>query len=234
MAYGTDENHLDRPITLENFDTIVPEDVFEEVTSISLKDFRLLRDGGEVLNEQTGQMEHFKGDLFDAAVFNESVIEFMRKKDQLSDYMKNDGDRDIFDYIPPQKNNQIFTPKWVVKKMVDELEEQDPGCFDDPNKTFIDLYMKSGLYPAEIVKRLFRSEKMKELYPNETERLQHIFAEQVFGLAPTEIIYKIATNFLLGFDYKGEIRKDNFRKVDSLELVKEGKLEEKLDKLFPE
>ena len=118
--------------------------------------------------------------------------------------------------------------------MVDELEEQDPGCFDDPNKTFIDLYMKSGLYPAEIVKRLFRSEKMKELYPNETERLQHIFAEQVFGLAPTEIIYKIATNFLLGFDYKGEIRKDNFRKVDSLELVKEGKLEEKLDKLFPE
>ena len=233
MAYGTDENHLDRPITLENFDTIVPEDVFEEVTSISLKDFRLLRDGGEVLNEQTGQMEHFKGDLFDAAVFNEPVIEFMRKKDQLSDYMKNDGDRDIFDYIPPQKNNQIFTPKWVVKKMVDELEEQDPGCFDDPNKTFIDLYMKSGLYPAEIVKRLFRSEKMKELYPNETERLQHIFAEQVFGLAPTEIIYKIATNFLLGFDYKGEIRKDNFRKVDSLELVKEGKLEEKLDKLFP-
>ncbi|MEY8544062.1 hypothetical protein [Dubosiella newyorkensis] len=116
--------------------------------------------------------------------------------------------------------------------MVDELEENDPGCFDDPNKTFIDLYMKSGLYPAEIVKRLFQSERMKEIFPDKDERLKHIFEKQVFGLAPTEIIYKIAVNFILGFDYEGKIKNHNFRKVDSLELVKEGKLEEKLDELF--
>ena len=148
--------------------------------------------------------------------------------------MNENAKGDIFDYIPPQKNNQIFTPKWVVKKMVDELEEQDPGCFDDPDKTFIDLYMKSGLYPAEIVKRLFQSKKMKELYPDDTERLQHIFEKQVFGLAPTEIIYKIATNFILGFDYTGKIKVNNFRKADSLEWVKNGELEEKLDEMFPE
>ncbi len=118
--------------------------------------------------------------------------------------------------------------------MVDELEEQDPGCFDDPDKTFIDLYMKSGLYPAEIVKRLFQSEKMKELYPNDMVRLKHIFAKQVYGLAPTEIIYKIATNFILGFDYTGKIKVNNFRKADSLDWVKNGELEEKLDELFPE
>lgn len=232
MAYGTDDNHMERMITLENFDQIVPANVFEEVTSTSLENFRLLRDGGEVVNEETGEIEHFKGGIFDPVIFNQSVIEFMKKKDQLSQYMKEDAKGDIFDYIPPQKNNQIFTPKWVVKKMVDELEEQDPGCFDDPDKTFIDLYMKSGLYPAEIVKRLFQSKKMKELYPDDTERLQHIFSKQVFGLAPTEIIYKIATNFILGFDYAGKIKENNFRKVDSLELVKEGKLEEKLDELF--
>ena len=51
----------------------------------------------------------------------------------------------------------------MVRKMVDQLEEENPGCFDDQNHTFIDLYMKSGLYPAEIVKRLYRSPKMKEL-----------------------------------------------------------------------
>ena len=39
---------------------------------------------------------------------------------------------DIFDYIPSQKTNQIFTPKWVVRKMVDLLEQENPGCFDDP------------------------------------------------------------------------------------------------------
>lgn len=117
---------------------------------------------------------------------------------------------------------------------VDKLDEQDLGCFDDPDKTFIDLYMKSGLYPAEIVKRLFQSENMKELYPDDIERLQHIFYKEVYGLAPTEIIYKIVTNFILGFDYNGKIKENNFRKVDSLELVKEGKLEEKLDELFSE
>lgn len=232
MAYGTDDNHMERTITIDNFDEIVPADVFEEVTSTTLENFRLLRDGGYVKNEETGEMEYFKGGIFDPVIFNQSVIEFMKKKDQLSQYMKEDAKGDIFDYIPPQKNNQIFTPKWVVKKMVDELEEQDPGCFDDPNKTFIDLYMKSGLYPAEIVKRLFQSKKMKKLYPNDIERLQHIFSKQVYGLAPTEIIYKIATNFILGFDYAGKIKENNFRKVDSLKLVKEGKLEEKLDELY--
>lgn len=234
MAYGTDENHMEQIITIDNFDEIVPANVFEEVTSTTLENFRLLRDGGYVKNEETGETEYFKGGIFDPVIFDQSVIEFMKKKDQLSQYMKEDAKGDIFDYIPPQKNNQIFTPKWVVKKMVDELEEQDPGCFDDPDKTFIDLYMKSGLYPAEIVKRLFQSAKMKELYPDDVERLQHIFSEQVFGLAPTEIIYKIAANFILGFDYANQIKVNNFRKVDSLELIKEGKLENRLDELFLE
>lgn len=227
MAYGDDFT------TLANFDQIVPADTFEEVTSITLDQFRFLRDGGDYIDEETGETRHFKGDIFDPVVFDDSVRGFLIKKEKLSNYFDPKIKRDIFDYIPPQKNNQIFTPKWVVKKMVDELEEQNPGCFDDPDKTFIDLYMKSGLYPAEIVKRLFQSKKMKELYPDDTERLQHIFSKQVFGLAPTEIIYKIATNFILGFDYAGKIKKNNFRKVDSLELVKDGKLEEKLGELFP-
>lgn len=229
MAYGTDENRTERRITLDNFDQIVPADVFEEVTSTTLKEFRMLRDGGDIRNPETGEMEHFKGGIFDPVIFDQSVLEFMKKKDQLSEYMKDGVKGDIFDYIPPQKNNQIFTPKKVVKQMVDDLEKENPGIFNDPDKTFIDLYMKSGLYPAEIVKRLFQSKKMKELFPNDEERLQHIFEHQVYGLAPTEIIYKIAENFILGFDYSGKIKKHNFRRVDSLELVKDGKLEEKLD-----
>lgn len=86
---------------------------------------------------------------------------------------------DIFDYIPPQKTNQIYTPKKVVIEMVDMLEQENPNCFDDENKTFIDLYMKSGLYITEIVKRLYRSEKLKKLYPDRIERLKHIFEKQV-------------------------------------------------------
>lgn len=39
--------------------------------------------------------------------------------------------------------------------MVDRLEAETPGCFDDDTKTFADLYMKSGMYITEIVKRLY-------------------------------------------------------------------------------
>ena len=38
-----------------------------------------------------------------------------------------------------RKPNQIFTPKTMVKKMVDMLEQENPGCFDMPDKTFIDF-----------------------------------------------------------------------------------------------
>ncbi len=122
----------------------------------------------------------------------------------------------------------------VVKKMVDMLEQENPDCFDMPDKTFIDLYMKSGLYIAEIVKRLYQSEKMKELYPDKEKRLRHIFEKQVYGLAPTEIIYNIAISFILGFDEDTKITKHNFRLADALPYAKEGTLQQLLDELYPE
>ena len=118
--------------------------------------------------------------------------------------------------------------------MVDKLEDENSGCFDMPNKTFIDLYMKSELYITEIVKRLYQSNVMKERFPKKEERLQHIFEKQVYGLAPTEIIYRIATNYILGFDEKVVITKHNFRQIDALEYAKNGTLEEMLDEIYKE
>lgn len=228
MAYG------DETTTLETFDQIIPDVVFQEVTSISLKQFRLLRDGGQVLNPETGMMEDYYGHLFDPVVFNDSVREFLAKKAALADYFDEKNLEDIFDYIPPQKTNQIFTPKWVVKDMVNRLEQENPGCFDDPDKTFADLYMKSGMYITEIVTRLYQSEHMKQLYPDETERLNHIFAKQVYGCAPTEIIYRICLSYILGFSEEIAIQKQNIRLCDTLKYAKEGTLEQKLLELFPE
>ena len=209
MAYG-DEN-----VNLANFDTIIPDKVFKEITSISLEEFRYLRDVGK---------------LFDSVTFDDSVKEFMRLRRELADYFDETHEKDIFDYIPPQKTNQIFTPKETVAHMVDLMEAENPGCFDNPDKTFIDLYMKSGLFAAEIVKRLYRSEKMKEIFPDKAERLRHIFAKQVFGLAPTEIIFKIATNYILGFGVK--IDRHNFRQADALPAAKADKLDELLRELY--
>ncbi|HAP33098.1 MAG TPA: restriction endonuclease [Lachnospiraceae bacterium] len=226
MAYGDDT------VTLATFDTTIPGHVFKEVTSITLDQFKFLRDGGDYTEEETGEVKHFDGNLFDAVVFDDSIKEFLALKKRLADYFDEGSIEDIFDYIPPQKTNQIFTPKDVVKRMVDLLEEENPGCFDDKDKTFVDLYMKSGLYITEIVKRLYQSKKMKELIPDDKERLTHIFEKQVYGLAPTEIIYKIATSYILGFAENMDEIKHNFKQVDALPYVKDGTLQQKIDEIF--
>lgn len=226
MAYG--DNH----VTLGNFDTIVPNSVFLDVTSITLDEFRFLRDGGTYVDAETGEQKEFAGRLFNPIVFDDSVQEFLRLKKKLADYFNEQNLEDIFDYVPAQKTNQIFTPKVTVQKMVDLLETENPGCFDDPNKTFIDLYMKSGLYITEIVKRLYRSPTMKTHFPDPKVRLRHIFEKQVYGLAPTEIIYEIAISYILGFDESHGIEKHNFRQFDATPYAEKGNLSEMLDDLF--
>ncbi|MBP3731366.1 MAG: DEAD/DEAH box helicase family protein [Mailhella sp.] len=226
MAYGDDG------LTLANFDDYTEDDVFLEVTGITEDDFRFLRDGGDRLNPETGEMEHWEGHLFDETVFNDSIREFLRKKQELADYFDETHTEDIFDYIPPQKTNQIFTPKRVVKMMVDELEKQNPGCFDDPTKTFADLYMKSGLYITEIVKRLYNSATMKAAIPDDKARVRHILQKQVYGMAPTRIIYLIATNYILGFDETLKNESHNFVEADAAEASKNGTLAELVNKNF--
>ncbi len=234
MAYGVDDNHNDVYLTLKNFDKVVPPEVFKEVTGITLDQFKLLRDGGNYIDEKTGEKKHFNGNLFDPYVFDAAVREFQSKREKLAGYMKENAKGDIFDYIPPQKTNQIFTPKKVVKMMVDDLEKENPDIFSNPDETFMDMYMKSGQYIAEIIRRLFQNPKMKELYPDDDERLRHILEKQVYGMAPTPIIYKIATNYILGFDWNGKFKKHNLRQADAMKLIEDGKLELELENLYPE
>ena len=69
MAYGNEET------TLQNFDKDIPEEVFLEVTSVTKEEFRMLRDGGDYINKDTGEKEHSMGHFFDEVVFNDSVKE---------------------------------------------------------------------------------------------------------------------------------------------------------------
>lgn len=214
MAYG------DEQLTLDNFDTYVDEAVFHEVTGITLDQFRYLRDGGD----------DFNGHLFDAPTFNEAILEFLRKKAELANYFE-DKKEDIFDYIPPQQTNQIFTPKKVVKRMVDELEKENPNIFADSTQTYIDLYMKSGLYIAELVKRLYNNESMKQQFPDDKDRLKHILENQVYGFAPSAIIYRIATNFIFG-PISDDVSRKNFVQEDTIPYAKEGKIEILINKYW--
>lgn len=63
MAYGDDT------VVLETFDTVIPDNVFKDVTGITLDQFRFLRDGGDYQDEETGEIKHFDGNVFDRLVF---------------------------------------------------------------------------------------------------------------------------------------------------------------------
>ena len=121
--------------------------------------------------------------------------------------------------------------------MVDALEEASPGCFDNPEHTFADLYMKSGLYITEIVKRLFTSNGLMAAFPDNKERIEHILGKQMYGMAPTRIIYLIATNYIFGFDEDLKEKllgssKPHFVEADAAMAAKEGRLEELVEEYF--
>jgi len=51
-------------------------------------------------------------------------------------------------------------------------------------------------------------------------------------MAPTRIIYLIATNYILGFDESLKNETKNFVQVDAAEAAKDGTLEALVDKYF--
>ncbi len=176
MAYGKPDTKL------ANFEEYIDHTTFQELVGITKEQFRELRD---------------KYNLFNEEVFNASIAEFLRRKAELADYYENDSGLDIFDYIPPQQTNQIYTPKAVVKMMIDILEEQNPGIFKSKDNTFLDPYMKSGLFITEIVKRLYNN--LERQIPDNHKRLEHILTHQVYGFAPSKILHLISSETIFGF-----------------------------------
>lgn len=188
MAYG------EEGIRLSNFDDHTPDDVFEEITGISEADFRILRDGQDV-TEEDGTVTHIPG-LFDEAVFDESIREFLAKKVELADYFDEKLTEDIFAYIPRQKSSLVFTPQPVVKQMVDLLETENPGIFTDPAKTFADVFSTAGLFLMELVRRLDAG--LAAAIPDGDERLRHILTKQIFEMSHNRILHDITIEAVSG------------------------------------
>lgn len=188
MAYG------DRGIRLSNFGDYTPHDVFEEITGISESEFRLLRDGQEVA-EENGTVTRIPG-LFDETVFDQAVQEFLDKKETLADYFDDSQTENIFAYIPQQKTSLVFTPQPVVTTMVDTLAEEDPGIFTDPDRTFADLFSTAGLFLMELVRRLDTG--LAAVFPDQEERLRHILTSQIFEMSHNEILHRITIEAVSG------------------------------------
>lgn len=213
-------------ITIDNFDEKISDEDFIDLTNITKEEFHKLRDGFDYTDDN-GERQHFEG-VFHKYKFNASIAEFVAEKQNRANYFETD--EDIFELIPNQKNNQIFTPRKVVKMMVDGLEKEQPELFRRTDSTFIDLYMKSGMYITEIVKKLFTN--MRHNYSSDTECLKHILENQVYGLAPTGVLHGITTSYIFGFDTEHSISTKNIIKHDLLPEAKDGTAATKLAQLF--
>jgi hypothetical protein len=212
-------------ITIDNFDLEIDATDFEDLTSITKEEFHKLRDGFDY--EENGVRKTFQG-VFNNYRFNASIAEFRLKKEQLADYFA--AKEDIFELIPNQKTNQIFTPKKVVQMMINNLDEHDPSLFTRTDSTFIDLYMKSGMYITEIVKKLFNN--TRKHYKSDDDCLKHILENQVYGLSPTPILQGITQSYIFGFDTVQNISRKNFIQHDLTPEAQQGVATQKLHELL--
>jgi len=220
MANSTKET-----ATIDNFDLGISDVDFLDLTSITKDEFHMLRDGFDY--EEDGERKTFGG-VFDRYKFNASIAEFVAEKQRRADYFNTETD--IFELIPNQKTNQIFTPKRVVKMMINGLEAEQPDLFKRTDSTFVDLYMKSGLYITEVIKKIFTNTRGN--YASDADCIKHILENQVYGLAPTSVLYDITQSFIFGFNSNNSVSNRNFAQHDLLPEVKDGTAFAKITQLF--
>lgn len=89
---------------------------------------------------------------------------------------------DVLSCLANLSNDEVFTPPEVVNAMLDMLPQE---LFRNPNITFLDPACKTGVFLREIAKRLIVG--LEPQFPDLQERLDHIFHNQLYGIAITEL-----------------------------------------------
>lgn len=89
---------------------------------------------------------------------------------------------DVLSCIANLSSDEVFTPPEVANDVLDILPQE---LFKSSKTKFLDPCCKSGVFLREIAKRLI--EGLKDEFPDLEKRLDHIFKNQLYGLAITEL-----------------------------------------------
>jgi site-specific DNA-methyltransferase (adenine-specific) len=89
---------------------------------------------------------------------------------------------DVISCLANLSTDEVFTPPKLANEMLDLLPSD---IFSDPKIKFLDPSSKSGIFLREIAKRLDNG--LKTHFPNTQDRLNHIFTNQIYGIALTEL-----------------------------------------------
>lgn len=89
---------------------------------------------------------------------------------------------DVLSCLANLSNDEVFTPPAIVNAMLDMLPQE---LFRDKTVKFLDPVCKSGVFLREIAKRLI--DGLADEIPDLQQRVDHIFQNQLYGIAITEI-----------------------------------------------
>lgn len=89
---------------------------------------------------------------------------------------------DVLSCLANLSNDEVFTPPKIANQMLDTLPAE---LWSNKNAKFLDPVSKSGVFLREIAKRLLVG--LEKQIPDQQERINHIFQNQLYGIAITEI-----------------------------------------------
>ncbi len=89
---------------------------------------------------------------------------------------------DVLSCIASLSNDEVFTPPQLANRMLDLFPAD---LWSDKNARFLDPGSKSGVFLREIAKRLEKG--LERQIPSRQKRLNHIFKNQLYGIAITEL-----------------------------------------------
>lgn len=89
---------------------------------------------------------------------------------------------DVLTCLANLSNDEVFTPPQLVNRILDLLPAE---IWSDQNVKFLDPVCKTGVFLREIARRLNKG--LEERIPDQQTRINHIFTNQLFGIAITEL-----------------------------------------------
>ncbi len=94
---------------------------------------------------------------------------------------------DVLTCLANLSSDEIFTPPELVNKILDILP---PELWSNKDARFLDPMTKSGVFLREIAKRLMKG--LEKQIPDQEKRINHVFKNQIFGIAITELTALLA------------------------------------------
>jgi site-specific DNA-methyltransferase (adenine-specific) len=94
----------------------------------------------------------------------------------------NNYNPDVLSCLANLSNDEVFTPPNLVNNILDLLPKE---LWSNPDAKFLDPVSKSGVFLREIAKRLMNG--LEKQIPNKQKRINHIFENQLYGIAITEL-----------------------------------------------